>query len=234
MSVSSNRENMSFDFNRAVEEARRDYPVETQDITFIDATKPEKEDQLAGWLAATAPSYQEFINETVMFIIPGHLCELMQLMTGGSFSMRDPITGKGALVISPTEKVFSTLVPGAAAATVFNHELGHLLAEGGMLNSIQDMVEKSIQDMVEKDPEKMREREIVADLFAALRGIQQGCLVAGDIAKMAAFRVNANDITHDSSAALGAVLKEEGALEGLTPRKVKAMAGKFRGYNSPA
>jgi hypothetical protein len=96
------RGKVAFDFAAAVEEARRDYPAETQDVTFIDGSKRNARKKLAAWFNATSSEYKNILARNGASINKIARETLAESSNKG-FAFRDPVSRK-KLVIVPTRQ----------------------------------------------------------------------------------------------------------------------------------
>jgi len=150
----------AFSFARAVDDARRDFPKETANTTFIDGSADDAHEKLYAW--AVAQKFRTIEWERILLpqfegkqagVVPGH--------------------NGGMLMIMHPDRP-SNVFPGATDKCnhyTFDHELGHLVAPKGTGRDVAP-------DLAEN----------VADSFAVLRGLQRGTLVKQDLAALSAHR----------------------------------------------
>jgi hypothetical protein len=222
----------SFDFNRAVEKARLDYPAETQDITFVEwTTRQEAERQLAEWLRST-PDYkrerrpeENTAEETAGLHI---------FMSEGAMSMRNEETGKGILIIpaDPAGSLFQQCAPDipqrAASAFLFYHELGHLVID----EASPLVLKKAKTEGCDKKTEDELDHkgEILSDCFAVFSGLHARALDRKDIERFTFLREENErrygDKNHNSAPALQAFAAEykAKAVRNMTPQTLKETA----------
>lgn len=174
-----------FDFDQAVEEAKRDYPKETANVTFIDTTAPDAADQLLAW-AQKANYSQTQYNALIQ-----------KMHDQSAFASSSSSTGDKLLAIPVNrdpEKWGFKNERDKSAFFVFNHELGHLVIPEALANDSRKSTEY---------------REHAADTFAVLRSMQQGVLDKKDIVAKADDRGHSmlltGDLTHLTSMSLDAV-----------------------------
>ena len=220
---------LSFNFNRAVRDARRDYPVETENITFIDSshkTRDEQVNQFSQWIEATSPAFKDLLLKDTT---ARSLAALMLLMYGGTMSLKDPVSGKGILIApgnpeeNPLHKLFSpALSSEETLAYSFYHELGHLIIDEGLANTLREL--ELCSDFNES--QSLRRRgEIFADSFAGLYGLQAGFLDKNKVQQLSSIR-KAGDAIHDTAEALSALIeaRDEMTMAPLGPQEIKRAA----------
>ena len=172
---------LRFDFNAAVADARRDYPQQLKELTFVDLDGADALPEIALWVTARSG---ETIN---MLAERGSL----NRMTPGSygFSVADPHSDATLLAshgshVTPL-RVFAD-DPYKQAAFVFLHELGHLVIRIAQESGNPD--------------------ENAADAFALIRGMQLGIFTMDDVKRVADTRIQSyldhKDTEHITTAAL--------------------------------
>ncbi|MDY0008163.1 MAG: hypothetical protein RBS08_00520 [Bdellovibrionales bacterium] len=156
-----------FDFDRAVQRARQDYPAETRNITFIDIDRPDAQQQYAGWLAQLSPKARVRATQ----------CGVPKLESDtGAFAMG--FEGKVVVAVhgqQPQSWRVPEIPQGRWMQYVFDHELGHAVVKGGMYNGILN------------PPPNFKES--IADSFAVLRGLRNGTLQREEIRILADHRM---------------------------------------------
>lgn len=228
---------IKFDFNEAAAQAKHDYPMETADITFIDATRREAPDQLKAALDAMSPAYRKWILESDDEDIQ-ELVMLRMIDDIGAMGFQDPFTNKAVLMFSPHVNMpKNVLSPEASKFMVFNHELGHLILKGGVMAEIlrdlkdlqlhREADQSEIMKIIDKDEPK---RENLADGFGAARGLAQGWLTVADVEKIALSRakdaIDARDASHLTTLTLDSIVADAKTANfmSLSPREIKAIA----------
>jgi hypothetical protein len=106
-----------FDFNEAVADAKRDYPEQTANITFIDLASPHALQDIKNW-------FEERKEEVAPDFFKKSLEDMLKAKRGKSLvpSFSDKKTG--ALLVIDTREDGEGLFN---LRFVFNHELGHIL-----------------------------------------------------------------------------------------------------------
>lgn len=148
-----------FDFDRAVAEARAEFPEETAETTFINGSDPDATEQLYNWAR----------KEGLRTIEWQHIAPYAERERPLSLSGHK---GGTALMMFP-HKPTPTFAgdPDKSNQLTFDHELGHIVSGKGMGNHLA-------ADYTEH----------VADSFAVLRGLRRGTLQKSDIQAVAAQR----------------------------------------------
>lgn len=194
-----------FDFNQAVADARAAYPVETQNVTFVDLDDPEAHIQIAEWVTLRGEKTRDALmkNDEYKKLSPDSY----------GFAFRDPFQ-PGALVgihTRPNDALDLLEGQGAKqAAYVFLHELGHLVVPA---------------DVAGSNPS-----EHAADAFAMIEGLRRGLFDIADVQQVANRRVAAyldgNDLEHLTTASLDYITinPDDVNFISLTPKEVAAVA----------
>ncbi|MBI1216615.1 MAG: hypothetical protein GC185_12455 [Alphaproteobacteria bacterium] len=172
-----------FDFEAAVADARRDYPKQTEKITFIDTSSPDADEKLLAWANMAGKNQRQFDA-------------MMQHKESNSAFAGE---GNGHKLIAlptrrgPDEGAF----PGDEAKSAyfsFQHELGHFVVPNAHATDSDASTEH---------------REHAADTFAVLRGLKQGVFSKADVVTLGDGRCIAmlltQDITHLTTMSLDAV-----------------------------
>lgn len=192
-----------FDFDRAVAEARAEYPKETADTTFINGSDPDAIEQLYNWARKEGLRTIEWDNivryaeRERPLSLPGH--------NGGTVLMMFPQ--------KPTPTFRGD--PDKCNQLTFDHELGHIVCGKGMGNNLA-------ADYTEH----------VADSFAVLRGLRRGTLQKSDIPAIAAQRdagfLLFGGLDHLTSMALDAIVINPKNIDyrALSPRQTIRLAEK--------
>lgn len=237
---------IKFDFNEAVAQAKHDYPMETADITFIDATRREAPEQLKAALDAMSPVYRNWVmksddDDIQELIIQGIIDDI------GPMGLQDPFTNKSILMFNPHVDIpKSVLSHEASKFLVFNHELGHLILKGGCMSEIlrdlkdlklhRESDQPEIAKLINKD-EQLREN--MADGFGVTRGLAQGWLTVEDVEKIALLRakdtIELRDGSHLTTLTLDSIVVDAKAANfmRLSPREVKAIASAHAALCTP-
>lgn len=216
----------NFSFKKAVAEACRDFPGETKNIVFLDLSTPGARERFHQWskgqrddegrsISAEAADRQfdELHTEHGFAAIPG---------SGG---------GKSLLAYSADYDGYAKLLP---RQFIFDHELGHLVAKGG----ISQRPQPGDFWPVEQIMGAIARAESVADGFAVLRGIKRGSMNVDDGRQLAVLRATtgwkAGIYSHMTSTAIDALLSGQGAvsIRSLTPQQQKDLAYENMGENS--
>jgi hypothetical protein len=210
-SQSGQKSRFTFNFDQAVEAAKRDFPKETENVTFIDTSAPEAADQLLAWAKKARFSQTQY--EAL----------IQKMHDQSAFASVSSSTGDkllGVPVNRDPEKWGFKNEKDKSAFFVFNHELGHIV----------------IPEALASDSSKTTEyREHAADTFAVLRSMQQGVLDKKDIVAKADDRGHSmlltGDLTHLTSMSLDAVAinpKNTDFLS-LSPKEMVKIAQKHAG-----
>lgn len=195
----------AFDFNKAVAEARRDYPRETKNTTFVDLDAPDAMEQMASWVEKLDEASIKVLYRT------GTLMEMNPDSDGFSISS---LYGDKRIVATHSQHnpflPFFAGEPDKQAAFVFFHELGHVVVPGADI------------------PTNYSEQS--ADVFGVLRGISKGLFEKKDVKRLADERLvsyfKGLDIQHLSTMALDAVVINPKHIDfvSLTPKQVARVA----------
>lgn len=197
-----------FNFAEAVAEAKRDFPKETEDVTFVDTSAPDAQDKLLEWARAEGLSQRQF--DSMMNMLESQSAFVSKAKKSGHKLMAVPVERDKSKWGFENEKDKS-------AHFVFNHELGHLV----------------VPECVAGDSTKSTEyREHAADTFAMMRCLQQGTLDKRDIAAKSNDRGHAllvtGDITHLTSMSLDAMVINPKNIQflSLSPKEIIKIAQK--------
>lgn len=149
-----------FDFERAVEEARRDFPKQTQHVTFLDGSRPDAFEKLYAWAV-------EQKMRTIQW--DRMLAPWFENKNAGAI----PGMNGGMLLIMHPDNPSNTFRGDADKCNhfTFDHELGHIVSPKGSGPDID-------ADTAEN----------VADSFATMRGLQRGTLHKPDLERLSALR----------------------------------------------
>jgi hypothetical protein len=205
-----------FDFDRAVAEARAEFPEETADTTFINGSDPDAAEQLYNWALKEGLRTIEWT-----FAAPYAHNERPLSMSGHK--------GGTVLMMFP-HKPTPTFAndPDKSNQLTFDHELGHMVSGKGMGNNLA-------ADYTEH----------VADSFAVLRGLRRGTLQKSDIPAITAQRdagfLLYSGIDHLTSMSLDAIVINPKNIDyqALSPQQVIRLAekhaaafeNKYKSYN---
>ncbi len=172
----------AFSFARAVDEARRDFPKETANTTFIDGSAVDAYEKLYAWAVE-----QKFRTiEWERMLAPRFEEKQAAVATGHNGGM--------LMIMHPDRpsNVFPD-APDKCNHYTFDHELGHLVAPKGSGRGIKP-------DLAEN----------VADSFAVLRGLQRGTLVKENLAVLSSHRdacfLLYGGLSHLTSMAIDAII----------------------------
>jgi hypothetical protein len=210
---------LRFSFQKAVAEARRDFPKETATTTFADLSTPAGRQDLLRW-AEKLPDVQKRpapLREAAVIEIAA-LADLRGFMVHGAVD-----TDEKLLVFSgaghPNGRGFSQQF-------IFDHELGHIVVPGGTtpLEQPQPRDGKTLSlAQYGAHITTSNHRETIADSFAVLRGIRRGTLSPEEIAMLGVTRAfdswAEGRYTHLTTTATDALLAYSGTkpLAALTP-----------------
>jgi len=117
-SQSGQKSRFTFNFDQAVEAAKRDFPKETENVTFIDTSAPEAADQLLAWAKKARFSQTQY--EAL----------IQKMHDQSAFASVSSSTGDkllGIPVNRDPEKWGFKNEKDKSAFFVFNHELGHIV-----------------------------------------------------------------------------------------------------------
>lgn len=224
----------NFSFKKAALEARSNFPKETADITFIDMSAPEARDAFKYWFSTFTSSQERSIKGTPCAVQDELFDELY--MNVGFAAWRPPSSKKKLLVFNHAVKKTYSLP--FSLQFIFDHELGHLIVEGGMPNSSEKNKgvnydkSLSLEEYASTVAETIRS-ESAADTYACLIGLQRKTLTAKDIDDIALFRaselIRYGKYDHVTIAALDTLLSYQNLpdLESLSPGQIKDIAGKY-------
>lgn len=173
-----------FDFDKAVEEAKRDYPKETKGVTFINTSAPDAYEQIVAF------AEKNKLNNIQFNRMLGHLDNKTAIAT--------EMNGEKFMLIPAAREAERGQFKDSqykSAYFCFQHELGHFVVPGA---HTEDKKKETIW------------REHAADFFAVTRGIQAGVFDKQDIVNQATSRqieslTAYTDITHMSTMTLDAV-----------------------------
>lgn len=214
-----------FDFQKAIEEARRDYPRQTKNITFIDGSDPAALEDLHKWAVAQK-------------IKPGEWEGMLAMMEDeGAFSHTGHAGGK--IVVVPTKKSPDKMRllddPHKSNQLSFDHELGHMIMpEGtGPTMTTQEYFFNNLlaqRGQMTTSDVYGHQAEYAADSFAAIRGIRRGSLDKADISHLASLHDGAfllrGDLLHFTSIAFDSVIinPQDTHFTSLSPKEVIRIA----------
>lgn len=184
---------LRFDFNKAVEDARRDFPAATAKVAFFDLDAPDVDAQMQKFYDGLSPAAKKNVD-AIRYNNPDFLTPRA---SPAAWRSADG-SGVGVLMAYGTRTHLSDLEQMAFNPTeaakhlnyVFQHELGHLVVKradtGGNYS------------------------EHAADAFAVLRGFQSRFLDRRDIKEIADGRAMLGwfncDVTHITSMSLDALI----------------------------
>jgi hypothetical protein len=209
----SRQTGLRFDFNKAVEDARRDFPDALKNVTFIDLDAPDVEAQMK--------KFTDSLSDKGRKELGFRQYENHKFMTKDAQpTVWRTTDGRGVLLAYGTrthmceaEKIqFNADDPAKILHYTFSHELGHLVVKNAY--SATNYAEHG------------------ADVFAAMRGFQSGFLTRKDVQTIANGRdmlgwLNC-DITHVTSMSLDALLINPKQVDFMTlsPKETAALAAK--------
>ncbi len=144
-----------FDFDAAVAEAKRDFPAETENVTFINGDDPDARERLFKWAVSQKMRTLEW-DRMLAPMMDNKLCCAMPGHNGGTVLLVHPAAPSLRFGEDHDKSNHYS----------FDHELGHIITKRG-IGSGADVA------------------ELAADSFAALRGLQRGTLSKQDIKRAA-------------------------------------------------
>jgi hypothetical protein len=224
----------TFSFKEAVKEARRDYPQETRNISFIDMSTPAARGDFKAWLKTTnlpggksTSPYDETADEVFDNFLNGD----------GFVAYRDKSTGRAALLYNPKSQAVDHMF---SKQFIFDHEFGHLLVQNGLADFV-DLKDKPVLKPVDYAQilSATVKAESCADTFALLRGIRRGQIGEQEINDVSLTRgmesVLESSVTHLTMTAVDALLVDHklADLAKLTPQQQKDFAGEHAEINAP-
>lgn len=181
---------LRFDFNKAVEDARRDFPEQSRNVTFINLDAPDAEEQMQ--------KVFDSLNEEDRKTWKHHQYHDTNFMTKDAMPAVWHHSGGAVLLAYGSRAQFSEVEkiaynPNQNAKSLFYtfwHEFGHIVVPGAQ--------------------QPNNKAEHAADSFAMLRGLQSNFLTRNDIKQIADGRdmlcwLNA-DVTHITGMSLDALL----------------------------
>lgn len=142
-----------FDFEAAVAEARRDFPRETANITFVDLGVTGAAETLWKWFNENYGS--DLDDDKLLFNDDAYLRKL-------GIAKYCPATRKSLLTVNTRP----SHTPDMPRQFILDHELGHLIVPGAI----------SRDDTSPTSALAQYRGELLADSFAVLRGLQRGTL----------------------------------------------------------
>lgn len=190
-----------FDFDQVVAQARRDFPEETAQTTFINGDDPDALDQLYQWAVSQRKRTIEWDNMEPY--VDNKRPFSTDSRDGATVLMMHPSNPTQSFPGDPDKSNFLT----------FDHELGHIVAPKGMGKHIPADV-----------------TELVADSFAAIRGLQRGSLTKQDVQTMANHRdagfLLYSGLSHLTSMSLDAIVINPKNIDiaSLSPKEIGQVA----------
>ncbi len=226
--------NPAFDHAAAVLAARRDYPQETAQVTFIDLASPDAAQQLRDWLRNASPAFLHSLGdayppETAIF----HAVEKFLLKNGAAEV--DYASGNILVASSsqPTSKYLgATATVAQEAAYAFAHELGHAVTRSGFTANWRGMTRHGTPSLHDALPHERAEAEMAADVFAVLRGLSQQTITLEQAREVSLARALRAPGIHTTSPALDAALENTGATL-LSAKGVQATAETIAQRHAP-
>jgi hypothetical protein len=216
MTDSHVNDGFAFDFDTAVAAARRDYPQETAAVTFIDMASPDGRALLWEWYDNASADFRDY-NYSLEFL-----------------GREDPqavvdVEGNRKLMIFnsnyDTSSFFGPSSPAAVLDFVFNHELGHLVAGGGLAEMKNEIRQETKS---ETDKSLRNQAEMAADCFGVLRSLSRGTLTVAEAARFSFRRGIASGADYATAPGIDAMLQgaedKKVDLAKLTADEIKIMA----------
>ncbi len=202
---------LRFDFNKAVADARRDFPAETKNVAFFDLDAPDVDAQMQKFYDGLAPDAKKNVD-AIRYDNPDFLT------SRASPAAWRALDGTGILMAYGTRTHLSeaeiiAYKPTEAAKHLqytFQHELGHLVVKGADKHG--------------------NYAEHAADAFAVLRGFQSSFMTRRDVKEISDGRAMLGwfncDVTHITSMTLDALIinpKQKNFMS-LTPAETAKLA----------
>lgn len=181
----------SFDFETAVAAARRDYPAETSNASFIDAAQPDGRAKLVRWWEDSSEDFR-FDNDLFIF-----MTEDSPQCTG------DKETNRKLMIFSSDYEspvTFGLTSRRVRQGFTFNHELGHIVANHGLSAEQVEGKDGNSKDVHVR-------AEIVADCFGILRSLAQKIITREDARRLTFWRGIAGGTKHATAQAVDALLQ---------------------------
>lgn len=225
-----------FDFATAVAAAKRDYPMETARVTFIDLAAADAPQKIRDWLRATSPAFIQSFAETgdTAETAIHHAAEKFLLKNG--LAEVDYASGHVLVAVSstPTAKYLGSSASMAQqAAYVFAHELGHVVARNGFTQNWRGTHVSGRPSLQGAASHEKAEAEMAADVFAILRCLAQKDITVEQAQEVSLQRALKPPGVHTTSPALDAALRHIGNVS-LSPPAVQAMAEAISKRHAPA
>ncbi len=223
-----------FDHAASVLAARRDYPQETAQVTFVDLSSPDAAQQLRGWLRKASPAFIRSLGEneppeTAIF----HAVEKFLLKNG----VAEVDYASGNILVAsasqPKSKYLgATATTAQEAAYAFAHELGHAIVRSGFTANWRGMTRHGKPSLHDALPHQRAEAEMAADVFAVLRNLSHQTMTLEQARQVSLTRAMRAPGIHTTSPALDAALENIGAAS-LSPQGVQAMAETIAQRHAP-
>lgn len=210
-----------FDFDRAVADARADFPETTKKIIFVDLASPQAPALLKQWLAAIDPASRGFFLATA----GGEDSFIKAALRAKGFARRDDVSGCAVLAVHTEKNLVGHLEAEKGKYFTFYHELGHLVVPGAAAGGGASV-------------ETINRAEHAADIFALLWGMRDGILNAADAGGLSLTRaMNAacfKDMSHLTTVAVDALMVHQRELrpEGLSVQEIVRLAGAYADKHS--
>lgn len=196
-----------FDFEKAVEEAKQDFPEQTKNVTFIDLDADDADQKLRDWIDSLSAITKANMQRT------GTINDLTTSSSG--FAFHAPQEGKRIVAMHSkycAEISMFDHAPEKQAAYVFDHELGHIV--------------------VPEADKATNKAEHGADDFAVIRGLKRGTMDKKDIQLIADARATDfflyGDLTHLTTVSLDNILVNPKNTDflSLSANEIAQIAGK--------
>lgn len=184
---------LRFDFNKAVEDARRDFPAATAKVAFFDLDAPDVDAQMQKFYDSLSPAAKKNVDNIRVdnpdFLTSRASPAAWRAADGSgvgilmAYGARTHLSDIEQIAFNPTEAA-------KHLNYTFQHELGHLVVKGADRHG--------------------NYAEHAADAFAVLRGFQSGFLNRRDVKEISDGRamlcwLNC-DVTHITSMSLDALI----------------------------
>lgn len=223
----------AFDFRKAAEQARRDYPRETRNISFISGDDPHAADEIGAVMRNMDPEFLAWSYEgrPMDEAVATHV---EFVLASGAISFKDPVTGKGGLYVDTSmERLNMAGNPEGQKHFTFNHELAHLVLPLGLPSAFFRELRQLPKEEALMNMKLYATRcENMCDTFAAIKTAAEGNLTPAELGKISlqrAFQAVAGDDTeHLSTLSLDRISLdiEKGKFISLTPAEIAAIAQK--------
>lgn len=221
----------SFSFKKAIREACRDFPLETRQVTFVEASTPDAHTKFTQTLKRMSKQTQKHVLTHTGSLNTAF--ELVRIIKGDSV-LSDDVSGRKILFVDPTEKSRGYLFH---AQFAFDHELGHIVTRNGL--APMPLLEQTMAENPNQCLSILARMECAADTFAALRGLQRGSVTIADIEQLSLDRALSTlnmGFIHITTLALDALLVHPDikTLVQLSPQAMASFAADHAEKHAPS